>query len=133
MVFRGGLPVALIDFDLAMPTTRLYDIVNALWYWAPLKWGDPRDRAPALADADIPRRVAVFADAYGMTARQRAELAPLAVDMARRYHEDSRASAELDPAWRAMWEDGGKDVLPRAEAWVREMAPAIAAGLSQPG
>ncbi|HUY45868.1 MAG TPA: aminoglycoside phosphotransferase family protein [Streptosporangiaceae bacterium] len=45
VVFRGGL----IDFDLAMPTTRLYDITNALWYWAPLKWGDPRDRAPALA------------------------------------------------------------------------------------
>jgi aminoglycoside phosphotransferase (APT) family kinase protein len=65
VVFRGGLPAALIDFDLAMPTTRLYDIANALWYWAPFKWGDPRDRAPALADADIPHRVAVFADAYG--------------------------------------------------------------------
>jgi hypothetical protein len=48
---------------------------------------DPRDRAPAFADADIPHRVAVFADAYGMTARHRAELAPFAVDMARRYHE----------------------------------------------
>ena len=52
VVFRDGLPVALIDFDLAMPTTRLYDIANALWYWAPLR--DPRDRAPAFADADIP-------------------------------------------------------------------------------
>jgi hypothetical protein len=133
VVFRDGLPVALIDFDLARPTTRLYDIVNALWFWAPLRTGDPRDRPPALADADIPHRVAVFADAYGMTARQRAELAPLAVGVARRYHEDSRASAELDPVWRKMWEDGGKDVLPRAEAWVREMAPAIAARLSQPG
>jgi Phosphotransferase enzyme family len=133
VVFRDGLPVALIDFDLAKPTSRVYDIANALWYWAPLREGDPRDRPPALADADIPHRVAVFADAYGMTARQRAELAPLAVDMARRYHEDSRASAELDPVWRKAWEDGGKDVLPRAQAWVREMAPAIAARLSQPG
>jgi hypothetical protein len=133
VVFRDGLPVALIDFDLARPTTRLYDIVNALWFWAPLRTGDPRDRPPALANADIPHRVAVFADAYGMTARQRAELAPLAVDVARRYHEDSRASAELDPVWRRMWEDGGKDVLPRAEAWVCEMAPAIAARLSQSG
>ena len=132
VVFRDGLPAALIDFDLARPTTRLYDIVNALWFWAPLKWGDPRDRPPALADADIPHRVAVFADAYGMTARQRAELAPLAVDVARRYHQDSRASAELDPVWRKIWEDGGKDVLPRAEAWVREMAPAIAARLAVP-
>jgi Phosphotransferase enzyme family len=127
VVFRGGLPVALIDFDLAMPTTRVYDIANALWYWAPLR--DPRDRSPALADADIPQRVAVFADAYGMTARQRAELVPLAVDMVRRYHEDSRASAELDPVFRRLWEDGARVYLPRAEAWVREAAPAIAAAL----
>ena len=120
VIFRDGRPAALIDFDLAMPTTRLYDIANALWYWAPLKWADPRDRAPALRDADIPHRIAVFADAYGMTARQRAGLTPMAVDMVRRYHEESRASAKLDP------------VLPRAEAWVREMAPAIAARLARP-
>jgi hypothetical protein len=130
VVFRDGLPVALIDFDLAKPTTRLYDIANALWYWAPLR--DPRDRAPALADADIPHRVAVFADAYGMTAQQRTELAPLAVDMVRRYHEDSRASAELDPVFRKLWENGARVYLPRAEAWVREMATAITARIVQP-
>ena len=130
VVFRDGLPVALIDFDLAKPTTRLYDIANALWCWAPLC--DPRDRAPAFADADIPHRVAVFADAYGMSARHRAELAPFAVDMARRYHEGSRASAELDPVFRKLWEDGAKDRLPRAEAWLREAAPAITARLGQP-
>jgi aminoglycoside phosphotransferase (APT) family kinase protein len=133
VVFRDGLPAALIDFDLAKPTTRLYDIANALWYWAPFKWGDPRDRAPALADADIPHRVAVFADAYGMTARQRVELAPLAVDMAHRYYEGSRASAKLDPVFRRHWEDGGKDVLARAEAWLRETEPAITARLCRPG
>ncbi len=129
VVFRGGLPAALIDFDLAKPTTRLYDIANALWYWAPLR--DPRDRSPAFAGSDIPHRVAVFADAYGMTAQHRAELAPLAVDMVRRYHEDSRASAELDPVFGKLWEDGAKVYLPRAEAWVREMAPAITARLVQ--
>jgi hypothetical protein len=75
----------------------------------------------------------VFADAYGMTARHRAELAPFAVDMARRYHEDSRASAELDPVFRKLWEDGAKDQLPRAETWLREAAPAITARLAQPG
>jgi hypothetical protein len=81
----------------------------------------------------------VFADAYGMTARHRAELAPLAVDMVRRYHEDSRASAELDPVWRKAWEDGGglvgtpaKVYLPRAEAWLRAEAPAITARLTFP-
>jgi hypothetical protein len=128
VIFRDGLPAALIDFDLAMPTTRIYDIANALWYWAPLR--DPRDRSPALVNADIPHRVAVFADAYGMTAQQRAGLVPLAVDMVRRYHEDSRASAELDPVYRQLWEDGAKVYLPRAEVWVREMAPAITARLT---
>jgi Phosphotransferase enzyme family len=134
VVFRGGRPAALIDFDLARPTTRVYDIANALWYWAPLR--DPRDRSPALADADIPHRVAVFADAYGMTAQQRAGLVPLAVDMVRRYHEDSRVSAELDPVFRKLWEDGGqigipaKVYLPRAETWVRQAAPAITARLT---
>jgi hypothetical protein len=91
-----------------------------------------------LADAAIPHRVAMFAGAYGMTAQQRAGLVPLAVDMVRRYHEDSRASAELDPVSRKLWEDGGslgipaKVYLPRAEACVREMAPAITARLVQP-
>jgi hypothetical protein len=131
VVFRGGLPAALIDFDLAMPTTRLCDIANALWYWAPLR--APLDRAPAFADADIPHRVAVFADAYGMSARYRAELAPFAVGMAGRFHEDARASAELDPVFRKLWEDGARDELPRAEAWLREAAPAITARLGQPG
>ncbi len=133
VVFRDGLPAALIDFDFAKPTTRLYDIANALWYWAPLRNGDPRDRAPAFADADMVHRVAVFADAYGMTAEQRAEFGPFAVDLARRYHEDSRDSAELDPVYRKLWEDGAKDVLPRAETWLRENAPAITARLTRPG
>jgi hypothetical protein len=68
-----------------------------------------------------------------MTAQQRAELAPFAVDLAHRYHEDSRVSAELDPVFRKLWEDGAKDELPRAEAWLREIAPAITARLTQPG
>ena len=74
----------------------------------------------------------MFADTYGMTAQQRAGLAPLAVDVAHRYHEDSRVSAELDPVFRRLWEDGAKDELPRAEAWLREAAPAITARLTQP-
>ncbi len=81
--------------------------------------GRPRSRTPG-----IPHRVAVFTDAYGMAARHRAELAPFAVNMARRYHEDSRASAELDPVFRKLWEDGAKDALPRAEAWLREASVA---------
>lgn len=34
---------------------------------------------------------------------------------------------------RKLWQDGAKDTLPRAEAWVRKAAPAISALLCQPG
>jgi hypothetical protein len=127
VVFRDGLPVALIDFDLAHPTTRLYDVANALWYWAPLR--APQDRSPAFKAVDIPHRVAVFADAYGMTAEHREQFAPFVVNLAHRYHEDSRSSAELDRVYRKLWEAGAKHELPRAEAWLTKIAPSIAARL----
>ncbi|MGK5553455.1 phosphotransferase enzyme family protein [Actinomadura kijaniata] len=127
VVFRDGLPAALIDFDLARPTTRVHDIANALYWWAPLL--HPRDRAPALAGADIPHRVAVFADAYGMSDRQRRDLVPLAGRMVHRFHLTSRAAAGADPVFRRLWEQGVKDRMPRAEAWLAEEGPAIAARL----
>ena len=128
VVFRDGLPAALIDFDLTRPTTRLYDIANALWWWAPLR--DPRDRTPAFTGLDIPRRAAVFADAYQMTARQRQDLTPLMIRMARRYHLSARAAADANPVFRRFWEQGAKDELPRAEAWLEQAAPAIAERLT---
>ena len=34
------------------------------------------------------------------------------------------------PVFRKLWEDGAEDRLPRAEAWLREAAPAITARLT---
>ncbi|RCG21918.1 aminoglycoside phosphotransferase family protein [Sphaerisporangium album] len=127
VVFRGGLPAALIDFDLAKPTSRVDDLANALYYWAPLL--DPLDRSPAYADLDVPRRVALFADAYGMTGRQREVLVPAAARMIGRFHVNMRAAAEVDPVFRRFWDEGAKDRLPRAEAWIHEHGPAITARL----
>jgi Phosphotransferase enzyme family len=128
VVFRGGLPVALIDFDLARPTSRIYDIFNAVYWWAPLF--DPLDRAPSLAGADIPHRVAVFADAYGMTAHQRRDLAPFAELMIQHYHRSFRAAAQDNPGFRRLWDEDFKDRMPRAEVWIKNAAPLIAARLT---
>lgn len=116
VVFRDGLPAALIDFDLARPTTRLYEIANALYWWVPLM--DPRDRAPDFVDLDAAHRVAVFVDAYGATEHQRAELVPLATRMIHRFHERARAAADSDPVFRRLWEEGVRDRMPRAETWI---------------
>ena len=37
VVFRGGRAVALIDFDLAGPGSRLWDVAGAARLWAPLR------------------------------------------------------------------------------------------------
>jgi Phosphotransferase enzyme family len=128
VVFRNGLPAALIDFDLAKPTTRVHDLANALYYWAPLL--HPKDRAPAFTDLDIPHRVAMFADAYGMTASQRRAVIPAATHMIGRFHVNMRAAAEVDPVFKRFWDEGVKDRLPRAESWIHDEGPAITAQLT---
>jgi aminoglycoside phosphotransferase (APT) family kinase protein len=116
IVFRDGLPVALIDFDLAKPTTRVVDCVNALYWWAPLL--DPVDRAPALRDADVAQRVRLFADAYGMNQSQRLQVVPIAAQRARNSHLTMRAAAQVDLVFKRWWDEGVRDRMPRAEQWI---------------
>lgn len=123
VVFDGALPAALIDFDLARPTTRVADIANALYWWAPLV--DPVDRAPSLADADVPARVRAFADAYEMTVEQRAQVIPVANRMVANFALTSRAAADADPVFRRWWEEGAKDRMPRAITWLAEESEAL--------
>jgi len=56
-VFRGGLPVAFIDWDLAGPGLRVQDVAHVCWQFVPL--------GPGVAVVDAVRRVRVVADAYG--------------------------------------------------------------------
>lgn len=123
VVFADGRPAALIDFDLARPTTRVADLANALYWWAPLL--DPRDRAPSLLEADVPARVRAFADAYGMTIEQRAQLIPVAKQMVANFALTSRAAAEVDPVFRRWWDEGLKDRMPRAVAWLTAQSGAL--------
>ncbi len=127
VVFTDGRPTALIDFDLARPTTRVADIVNALYWWAPLL--HPLDRAPSLVDADIPGRVRTFVDAYGLPPELRPQLILVALRRAQNATLTMRAAADADPVFNRWWNEGVKDRMPRAEAWLRDEADSIAARL----
>lgn len=127
VVFRARVPRALIDFDLARPTTRVADCVNAMYWWVPLL--HPIDRPPSLATADAAHRVRVFADAYGMSRKQRAQVLPVALLRASNTHITMRAAAEVDPVFKRWWEEGVKDRMPRAEAWLDAEGAAIEAAL----
>lgn len=123
VVFSNGRPVALIDFDLARPTTRLADLVNALYWWAPLL--HPLDRAPSLVETDVAHRVRVFVDAYGLSAGLRAQVVPVALRRTQNSALTMQAAAAADPVFQAWWEAGVKDRMPRAERWLQAEANRI--------
>lgn len=66
-VFRDGRPVALIDFDTAHPAPRVWDVAYAAYRFVQLV----ADGASAQEKA---RRLAIFADAYGVGKPDRAAL-----------------------------------------------------------
>jgi Phosphotransferase enzyme family len=65
IVFRDGQAVALIDFDLASPGRRLWDVAVASQEWCPLSAPQSRYRHPH--DLDAVARLRLFAQSYGVT------------------------------------------------------------------
>jgi hypothetical protein len=73
VVFRDGLPVALIDWELAAPASRVLEVALAATYWAGIRaddqlegWGVPLERRG--------ERLRILCDSYGLDASQRGTL-----------------------------------------------------------
>jgi hypothetical protein len=68
-VYRDGAPVAFIDWDGAGPVEPLTDLADAAWAFVPL--APPAQLAQAGFDPlpDLPERLRLFVDAYGLTDR----------------------------------------------------------------
>ena len=102
VVFRAGEPVALIDFDLTRPGTRLQDVINTAMWWVPLF--PPEDRDPAMAGGDVPSRLAMFVESYGLGAPERNAFVDRAVEGATGTWYRMRANAEhRGGGWARMW------------------------------
>jgi Phosphotransferase enzyme family len=126
----GPQPYALIDFDLARPGTRLVDVIQTLRYWAPL--AAPADRDPAFSNVDVPGRIAVFCEAYGLSHAERARLVPVAVRWMRRSRTTiTERARRRGGAWTRMLEAGVGERLMRSAAWLERCRPEIEARLSR--
>ena len=73
VIFRDGLPVALIDWELARPMTRTLEVAMAATYWAGVRideqlveWGIPLERRG--------ERLRLLCDAYGLQPEERGTL-----------------------------------------------------------
>jgi aminoglycoside phosphotransferase (APT) family kinase protein len=64
VVFRDGLPRAILDFDFAAPGRRAWDVAFTAGMWAPL--GDPGVCRSHPAGLDGVARAALFARSYGL-------------------------------------------------------------------
>jgi hypothetical protein len=118
-VVRDGRAAGLIDFDLAGPTTRPLNAYNTAVHWIPLC--PPADLPLAWRNIDQPRRLRIFAEAYGLSAEQRAALPDLGIARADSSWLRMRASAEqLGGGWARMWENGAGDVIRRRQSWLIE-------------
>jgi len=118
VVFRDGRPVALIDWDLAAPAPRLYDLASAANYWVPLQ---PDDQAAewGLAARERGERLRLLCDAYGLDRDARVALPDVVSHRNELGYEAHRVlgGEQRRPGWREMWDAGsGERILARA-AW----------------
>jgi aminoglycoside phosphotransferase (APT) family kinase protein len=73
VIFREGLPYALIDWELASPTSRVLEVALAATYWAGIRADEQ------LTEWQIPlarrgERLRILCDGYGLTPKQRSVL-----------------------------------------------------------
>lgn len=73
VVFRGGVAIALLDFEFAAPGRPVYDLAHLARLCVPLEHAVDRQRM-GWTTADHPARLRIVADAYGLDREGRAEL-----------------------------------------------------------
>jgi len=109
VVVRDGAPVALIDWDLAAPAPRAWDLAYALWRWAPFYRSEASGGAAQDfgTPAEQGRRARVLCDAYGLAQAERSGLVELVERRIQSLHDTLAARAAAgEPAWVRMWNEG---------------------------
>ena len=116
-VFQDGRAVALIDFDMAKPSSRVDEVVNLLLWWA--GWMAPEDRSPVFADVDPGERGRLLVDEYGLTDEEREWVVPVAISAAQQsWHWMKNRAEDQGGGWRRMWDEGMGDQIRRREHWL---------------
>jgi aminoglycoside phosphotransferase (APT) family kinase protein len=103
-VLRTTSGFALLDWDLAAPGTRAWDLAYAAWVCAPL-WNEEDVRARGLTPiAGRAGRLGAFLNGYNATEQQRRSLLSTIRDRAQAAIGQAREwAAEERPGWRAQW------------------------------
>ena len=130
VVFRGGLAVALIDFEFAAPGRPGYDLAQLARLCVPIDDGVDQARL-GWRPAGRPARLRLVADAYGLDADGRAELLTAMDDAIDRIEAAARRGVDAgDPNAIALWErTGGGERHQRRRRWWPDQHEQFAAAL----
>jgi hypothetical protein len=130
VVFRDGVVVALIDFDMAGPGRPLWDLAIAAEEWAPLHAPGARLSTPDTLDAV--HRLGVLAGAYGLAADRANELLDVVVEVKATATANVRALAAAgDRVWTQHVAETDFDARVEADAqWLADMRSAFAAEIA---
>jgi hypothetical protein len=118
VVLRGAFPVGLIDWDLAAPAPRVYDVASAANFWAPLQldakavaWGLPTDRRGP--------RLRLLCDGYGLEPVECLRLLDVVAHRHEIGYETHRlwGGVERRPGWAEMWDAGSGDEILARNRW----------------
>jgi Ser/Thr protein kinase RdoA (MazF antagonist) len=125
VVYIDAQPHAVIDFDLAGPGPRLWDLAYAAYRFVPLSYAADM-RELGLSDlAQQNRRLQLFCTAYGLAAPQ-GLLDMVAQRIQAMCDLLANRAAAGDPAFRKMVDDGHLAHYQRELAAFREHQPALA-------
>jgi hypothetical protein len=106
VVWRPDGTLAMIDFDLASPGARIYDVAYSAWTWIPL-FSDQDSRTLGWMRPDRSRRLRLFADAYGLSSRDRARFVSVVRARIVDHNEGIRRMAAAgDPVFVKIVENG---------------------------
>jgi hypothetical protein len=122
IVARDGLPVAFIDWDSAQPVDPVADLADAAWAFLPLAPADQLAQSGFDPLPDLPARLRLFVDAYGLTDRS-SILAAL--------QRSPLATAEHVKYWPidAAGAANSLEFLARELRWIHRLAPDLARAL----
>ncbi|MHA7136728.1 phosphotransferase [Rossellomorea arthrocnemi] len=126
IIFNQEKPVGIIDFDVAGPGPRLWDIAYTLYTCVPLSRHYHTEAGEAVHyhpthDADrIKQRVALFFESYGMEGMEEEYLEMVLLRLEGLCNYMKRKAGEGDPAFQKMLDEGHYEHYQKDITFIRE-------------
>jgi hypothetical protein len=130
VIFRGGKPIGLIDWEFAGPVDSLTEVAMAAWHSAQLYDDDVAAKNGLPSAMMRIRQTRIFSDAYGLSLRERHRLSYRMIEFAIQSAANDVIEARITPETQhtsALW---GIAWRTRSAAWLMRNRSALEAALT---